>query len=172
MRNQDGTKMDAAAALKLIRDIGVGGLGGFDGCLCTSFEVHGVKVDVSCRKSSGSDTAGSEFYGTLVRVHSDHMDADDGLVSIAQEVAEQVLDQSPDVLVRFTDYRHDKECLCVYCGQPRQSPSGYLCDACVGRPRRGATVGEDYAWMNTEIRLDGYAAADRLTPDTGEPTDG
>lgn len=77
----------ANGAVSLIREVGIYGLGGNDGCPCTSFEVRNVHVDVSCHKSEKT-----------VRVWSHHMDYTDesyrrcnaALKPIADEVLRQV----------------------------------------------------------------------------------
>lgn len=52
-------------ALDLIKSIGIYGLGGNDGCPCTSFMVQDVNVDISCHKSGD---------GPRVRVYSNSLD--------------------------------------------------------------------------------------------------
>ena len=135
--------MDSKAALDLIRSVGVHGLGGYDGCLCTNFEVQGVHVDVSCRKSSG----GIGFRGTLLRVYSHHIGTEPtDLVPIAREVARQLvaMEETP-VKVRFTDYEHDAKKICVYCGKPRTEAAGYLCEDCKTKEAwPGQTVSDAY----------------------------
>lgn len=49
-------------ALKLIRQHGIYGLGGHEGCPCTEFSIQGVNVSVSCHKSE-----------SLIRVWSKHI---------------------------------------------------------------------------------------------------
>lgn len=80
--------MNGNGALKLISEIGVGVLGGFDGCACTAFSVQGVNVDVSCRKS-----------GKYIRVSSRHDDAFRAdLQMIANEVERQIMEFDPTPL--------------------------------------------------------------------------
>lgn len=145
--------MDEKAAVDLIRKHGCGGLGGFDGCLCTSFEVQGFAVDVSCRKGSGIDSipAFSDFYGIGVRVHSRHMDSTpDGLEAVAKAIVADLSDQGYDMFVRYCSYEQDKKCQCVYCGKPREQ-ADYLCDACkVGVDAFGDPIAPQYSY-----RLDG-----------------
>lgn len=121
--------MDGNAALKVIRDVGVGGLGGFDGCLCTSFAVQGIEVDVSCRKSSGS----AGHFGYTLRVHSRHMDATGAyLEAVAREVAGQLQAiEGYAVRVRYCDYLQDHPAKCIYCGADREDAAGYLCSGCL-----------------------------------------
>lgn len=45
---------DPDAAYLLIRDIGFLFLGGYDGCECTGFDICGIAVQVSCRKSQNT----------------------------------------------------------------------------------------------------------------------
>ncbi len=57
--------MSASEVVSLIRQHGVGGLGGYDGCACSHFHVLGVYVDVQCRKSGPANTikvTGSDDY--------------------------------------------------------------------------------------------------------------
>ena len=141
--------MNANAALKLIRDHGVLGLCESDGCLCIHFEIQGVNVDVSCRKSSvGGLPFDREFYGTVVRVHSRHLDSSIiELQPIADEIVKQVAgyDGRP-IAVRFCDWAYDRPPRCAYCGEPRADLNGYLCAKhqdvdkywTVGQPERGA----------------------------------
>lgn len=49
-------------ALKLMREVGIYGLGGNEGCPCTDFKVHGIAVSVSCHKSSKTVSV----YGTPI----------------------------------------------------------------------------------------------------------
>lgn len=75
------------AALALIREKGIYGLGWHEGCPCTDFVVHSVHVDVSCHKSEQT-----------IRVYSHHIDFCDEqyrrdptfLRPIADEVLRQV----------------------------------------------------------------------------------
>ena len=57
-------------AVELIKEKGIAGLGGFDGCHCSRFSVFGFMVNVSCRKSLGT----GEFNGSRVRVSSRCLD--------------------------------------------------------------------------------------------------
>lgn len=140
--------MNGAAALKLICDIGVGGLGGYDGCLCTSFEVHGVHVSVSCRKSSGrnAEKIRPGFAGILVRVYSDHMDKTGKVLSaIAQRVASDLAPEGYPVMTRFCDYNSDAGQQCTYCSAPRQDAAGYLCEKCLNSPNvLGGSIAEQH----------------------------
>lgn len=69
------------SAIALIREHGLGGLGGYDGCPCTEFEVHSVRVQISCHKSGS---------GPRIYVSSGSMDYD--LASLG-EVAVVVADK-------------------------------------------------------------------------------
>lgn len=124
--------MNATKALELIKANGIFGLGDYDGCMCCNFEVCGVQVDISCRKSSGSSLF-PDFYGTTVRVHSRHMDATaDDLKLVAAEVIKQVREREGHlpIQLRFCDYSDDKDLKCAYCGKERAVPQGYLCSEC------------------------------------------
>lgn len=124
-------------AVKLIHDIGLYGLGGYDGCPCTSFEVMGVAVAVSCRKSSGMDSVFKDFFGIGVRVTSRLMDATpDALVKVADEVLRQLADEGYALKVRFCTYEQDSKCQCVYCGKERSNVGDYLCPECAAIPDR------------------------------------
>jgi len=121
---------EADAIVKIIRDVGVGGLGGFDGCCCCGFSIRGVGVDVSCRKGSNMDTIFTDFYGIGVRVHSNHMDVGPEILqAVAREVVSQLSDRGNAIMVRYCSYKQDKECKCSYCGKEREQ-AAYLCAKC------------------------------------------
>lgn len=128
--------MYGGRALDLIKSAHVYGLCGPDGCPCLNFEVHGVHVDVSCRKSGdGFEKIAPDFYGIKVRVHSRHMDAHGpDLHAIAQEVAKQMASEGYAIMARFCEYRHDAEGLCIYCDKPREEVAAYLCQKCAANP--------------------------------------
>lgn len=134
--------MNCAAALALIKQHGIYGLAGSDGCLCANFNVMGVEVDIACRKSTGSMF--SDHYGTVLRVTNRCLDSDpDGLKAIAVECA-NYLRAHGDVLVRFTTYDEDKDCKCSYCGKKR-APRGILCDQCLsGKDCWGDAIAPKY----------------------------
>lgn len=125
--------MDGKGALDLLQKVGIYELCGTDGCLCMHCEIRGVHIDVSCRKSDGAmDKIAPDFYGIKLRVHSHHLYEDgDDLEKIAREVAKQLYSNGYAIMARFCDYRHDRECLCIYCDKPRSDPAGYLCDDCL-----------------------------------------
>lgn len=125
--------MNGATALERIKQHGIFGLCESDGCACAHFSVHGVSVDISCRKSSGAKPEG--FWGTLIRVWSHHIDSTpDELVPIGQYLANEMCSSiKVPTLIRFCDYDQDKDCKCVYCGEPRGDYDNYLCDACKTR---------------------------------------
>lgn len=139
------TEMDAKAALEVIRANGVYKLADFDGCLCGDFRIKGINVDISCRKS-GIDASGAYFLGIIIRVHSRSLDADGpGLLAIAKEVASQLKKEGYPILVRFCNYHHDKERICIYCEEKRSDPLGYLCDACLNDSKPGTYVDQTVA---------------------------
>lgn len=119
---------NGAAALYLIRRFSIWGLGGSDGCDCCHFSIHGLQIDVSCRKSEH-----------CVRVSSNCLDkSPKEMIAIASEVLSQI--DYPDAYrVRFCDYSHDhvgghweagewvETYRCVYCHKPRDERDGYLC---------------------------------------------
>lgn len=101
----------ANAAVELIREVGIYGLGGNDGCPCTSFEVRNVHVDVSCHKSEQT-----------VRVWSHHMDFTDEKYrrceAVFTPIADEVLRQvdayydaggqyAADFTVRYSSWEED-----------------------------------------------------------------
>lgn len=46
----DWGKSEPQRLLNLIREIGIHRLAAFDGCLCGSFEIRNVEIDISCGK--------------------------------------------------------------------------------------------------------------------------
>lgn len=117
---------DASSALDLIKQVGIGALADFDGCLCGSFAVKGIEVYIACRKSSGS----VGFRGSTLRVWDRSLDHDVlALEPIAREIARQLheLDPWPSIRTRFCDYLHDHPAKCVYCDKSRTYLTGYLC---------------------------------------------
>src|SRR5690242_14469171 len=106
--------MRSAEALNLIKTVGVGGLADFDGCVCGSFAVKGVGVDISCRKGSTMDSIFTDFYGIGMRVVSRGDEGDvPGLVAIAEELIRQMQPWGYAIMVRFCSYEDDKKCRCV-----------------------------------------------------------
>lgn len=148
------------AALELIRREGVFGLGGYDGCLCTSFRVRGIDVDISCRKSSGGldGTIEPTFYGTTVRVYARSGDVGgDALRAIAEEIASQLRagGSGEAIAVRYCDYTHDKDGKCIYCGRDRAEPADYLCRACkTGINPLGQLIAEVHDPSRFQFRLE------------------
>jgi hypothetical protein len=118
----------------LIKEVGVSRLGGYDGCACTSFEVRGFEVCVGCRKGSGGHIGSQidpDFYGTIVRVSSGHMDIDEtDCALVAQEVLRQVSEGGGDAqaMIRLCSYQDDAEGRCRYCHAPRTERWGYFCE--------------------------------------------
>ena len=129
--------MNGAKALKLIQDVGVFGLGWSDGCLCSHFEVQGVCVSVSCRKSEN-----------CLRVYSSGDVDPEDLQAIAAEVNRQL--EPNHLAIRFCDYKFDhangkwegegktarwvEESICCYCAGLRQDEEAYLCQKCMTNP--------------------------------------
>ena len=93
--------MDTPAdyAVALIEQHGVGGLGGYDGCPCTQFQVFNVNVEISCHKSGD---------GPRIYVSSAHMDYGRGAlekVAAAVVVAfEAEWDRRYDVVLNSETY--------------------------------------------------------------------
>lgn len=148
---------DYVKALALIKQHGVFGLGGDDGCLCTSFAVQGVNVEISCRKSSGSPRGAR--LATLVRVTCSWMGTmPEDLAPIAREVAEQVYKyESIATFVRYCDYQNDHPARCVYCGKLRQNEAAYLCDKCQnGVSVWKESIAKQYDFRPVEFMLGAY----------------
>lgn len=145
--------MDAQAALSLIKEIGIDRLCDFDGCVCSSFAVKGVEIDISCRKSSDPAYRG----GTLIRVHSASMDATPArLESVAREVAAQIHIETHGerVSVRYCDYGDDHPMKCLYCRKPRTDVAGYLCDThLIGRDPFGDLIAEGRDYRSVEFKI-------------------
>lgn len=70
----------------LIKEIGCGRLGNWDGCVCSGFEIRDVTVDISCGKGTPQ----------AIRVYSRSMDysGDAHFRPIADEVRRQIIEQS------------------------------------------------------------------------------
>lgn len=120
------------SVLDLLQRFGVWGLGGCDGCACAHFEILGIEVHVSCRKSEH-----------CVRVHCGYLGFDQSeLVPIAREVLSQLTFPSRYSL-RFCDYSKDHkngrrengvwkdDQTCCYCNKPRADVDAYLCEECL-----------------------------------------
>lgn len=138
-----------SSALDLIRERGVYGLDHADGCPCCGFEVFGIAVEVSCRKSSGA----GDFCGTVVRVSSRRAEHNaDEIAAVAREVARQLAENGYPIRVRFATYKHDAKQLCIYCEKPREDATGYLCAACQqGKDAFGDKIAERFAFPVIEL---------------------
>src|ERR1039458_10278142 len=135
--------MWADKAIQLIQQHGIFGLGGYDGCLCTNFEIQGIYVSVSCHKSEH-----------CVRVWSNYMFRNPlPLESVMKEVLaslEKTRDYPvDDYRIRFYDYKNDHDpkrrgwegpkgkevwvdyYIYCYCGKDRKEREAYLCE--IGR---------------------------------------
>lgn len=66
--------------LAIIKELGIYRLGNCDGCVCSSFSLRNVHVDISCGK--GTDRA--------VRVYSHSGDYDEGHDELLRPIAEEV----------------------------------------------------------------------------------
>ncbi|HEX5704843.1 MAG TPA: hypothetical protein VFX97_16715 [Pyrinomonadaceae bacterium] len=62
----------------------------------------------------------------------------DDYKAIAEEILSRIREPEwddeegdPYWLVRFCDWKHDAEQLCVYCSKPREEQQGYLCTKCL-----------------------------------------
>lgn len=93
-------KSETEMVVDLIRDVGVGRLGNFDGCICCEFKVRNVLVEISCGKGLDRGiwvSSGSMDYG-------DNLDgkADIELLKpIAEEVQRQVQGSDMRGLISF-----------------------------------------------------------------------
>lgn len=96
--------MDAKAAIELLREVGIYRLCGTEGCLCMSCEIQGISIDVSCRKSNGSRIEElPEFYGTVIRVSSHHLDSNAAeLQLVADEVKAQLESNGGEFVIKIT----------------------------------------------------------------------
>jgi hypothetical protein len=117
-------------ALSIIKEVGISRLANFDGCLCSSFAVQGVEVDISCRKSIGA----GDHRGYVLRVHSNTLGSPvKELKDIAHEVARQIREIDPPyaIKIRYADWAHDvdKGRKCCWCGELREDAESYLCNA-------------------------------------------
>lgn len=145
--------MDHKAAIKLIEQHTIYGLGALDGCMCCYFMVHNVHVNVSCRKSEHS-----------IRVfsHTMYRDAKE-LEEVARVVIGQV-SEAEEYRVRFCEWSDDHYMghrsanggcwvttqKCCWCTNRRDKSEGYLCDLC----RRKQDAVNAFPWI-TDGFLDG-----------------
>lgn len=120
--------------VELIRAHGLFGLCEGDGCYCCAFEVHGIHVNISCRKSDH-----------CIRVSSRHMYRDSaGIESVAREVLLQLGKMAEGYRLRFCERQDDHTNKsgwqgdkwvdvhrCCYCGKSRSDRQGYLCEECM-----------------------------------------
>jgi len=148
-------------ATKLVKDIGIYGLCGTDGCLCMNCVVQGISIDISCRKSdAGMRQIDPDFFGIKLRVHTGSMDASgESLKEVAEEVVRQLRDQGYAFLIRYCDYEHDAKCKCGYCGKPRE-PKAYLCSECLTR-KEPYDIAAAYDYTRFEFSVPEPADADR-----------
>lgn len=124
--------MNAEAAAALIDEKGIFGLSDYDGCLCANFSVHGINVDVSCRKSCGGlHYIDSRFFGIVLRVHSTHLDAGaKDLNIVAEAVRRKLASEGDDIYTRLCSYEDDNKQHCLHCHSPR-SGAAYYCSTCL-----------------------------------------
>lgn len=142
--SEERLSYQAEAMISLLKERGVYGLAGGDGCRCAHFSNHSIDVDLSCHKSSGVKW---HQWGVL-RVSSSHSDI--GMrdyQAVAQELLVQLREPSWEEeygdqywLVRFCTWKQDQEQSCVYCAEPREDERGYLCNKCLV----GAAETHDY----------------------------
>lgn len=146
--------MKIETAADLIKEVSIFRLGYLDGCVCMSFEVKGVHVDISCRKSSGMSMF-RDFYGTSIRVTSGTLDGGPMLEDAAREVCRQLDEYGhPTVTVRYSTWEQDQQCKCVYCNMPRSSVEAYLCDDCMAKPKSWGSgmLKDDYSYAFNGIK--------------------
>lgn len=133
-------------AIALLRQHGLDGLGGHDGCDCCYFNIQGVEINISCHKS-----------GHSIRVYANDRIAEE-LEAIAKEVQAQMLadyhkweNAEPEervhkFRVRFCEYTDDHtggrwegtkyidHAKCCWCSAPREDRQAYLCPSCLQKP--------------------------------------
>ncbi len=84
-------KPEHEVVVDLIREVGVGRLGNFDGCVCCHFEVRNVSVDVACGKGRNRGVWVSS--GSLDYYDQEQNCLDESLLRpIADEVKRQIED--------------------------------------------------------------------------------
>jgi hypothetical protein len=130
--------MSENPVVKLIKQVGLYGLCGSDGCYCISFPVHRVHVDISCRKSCGAMDGifeeSPDFFGIKLRVYTHSLGPDPKMLKeVADEVINQLGDTGYDIAVRFCEMTHDYKHTCVYCSKEKEKKE-YLCDECKQKP--------------------------------------
>jgi hypothetical protein len=145
--------MWADEAIALIKQHGLYGLGGSDGCRCVHFHIQGVSIDVSCHKSEHCIRVWSNY---IYREASE-------LERIAREVLFDLSQTGADVdsyRLRFCKYSDDHvgghwevsgfvhSQKCCYCGKPRNDRETYLCCECSSNPE----AREHFPWI-----CDGFA---------------
>lgn len=143
--------LDAEAVVSLLKQHGLFGLFGSDGCLCCNGHLQAVSIDVSCRKSSAAKPEG--FYGVLVRIYSCYMGTDPAnLRMVADEVVRQLKEQTElPIMTRFCDYESDAKLKCVYCSKPKEAGQ-YLCGMCqVGMDPFGGRIADSHDLKRLEV---------------------
>lgn len=133
--------MNENRALEILKEVTLSRLGYWDGCWCTSCEIVGVHIGLSCHRFYRGETNVESIFpgyrGPLLRVYGHPDTGPAALREIAEEVCRQML--SPDnyyssqLAVRFCDSTHDESGdtgKCTYCGKPRDKAEGYLCGKC------------------------------------------
>lgn len=143
--------MSLSKTLEILKTYSIYDLGGYDGCLCTSFSINKFKVSVSCHKSEQCVRVVSDFPGEseiLMREVIKHIEKVDG----------RPLD---GYRIRFCAYRMDhhqghwkddqwcESYLCCYCEKIRSGRDGYLCEKC----SRETNARASYPWIK-----DGFLA--------------
>jgi hypothetical protein len=77
-------------AVESLQKAGLGAYASTDGCACMDFSLHGIDVNVHCRKSGGNTHPDG---GTTIRVcgrHADWDQHDDMLRAVGEEIARQL----------------------------------------------------------------------------------
>ena len=78
----------------LIKEAEVWRLGNFDGCICSSFSVRNVDVQISCGKGQGRAIKVSSVSGDYYSERSGEYGDPEMLRPIAEEVQRQILEKS------------------------------------------------------------------------------
>lgn len=146
---------DFDGALAIVRRFGYHEFTGSDGCLCAWCELRGIRIDISCRKSSGSSPKfAPDFYGTVLRLTCSGLDSKIAdLIPLADEMVSQIQECAGTlpVWVRFCSYQQDHGIgptgvpICCYCGKPREGLEAYLCEKCLtGHDAWGDRISDRY----------------------------
>jgi hypothetical protein len=101
-REESWKMSEPEKVLALIKEIGIWRLGNFDGCICSSFKLRDVNVDISCGK--GMDRA-ARVYSNSMDFMEDH---DEQMKDIAEEIKRQAeqSDERGPIPVFFEEWKN------------------------------------------------------------------